>query len=120
MYDEQSGTVWSVIRVGEFIQIKGFLFEVPRAEGSPLPVTLARLHSRVLGCRIGLDEDDELWLQHELHPHERTASAVGDVVGHMQAVADMTLDLLVAVVESGVPPTEQQIDAAFELNETGK
>ena len=111
---QDGGNTWALYRVEAWLQVRGLIIE----EATPteaLCLSLARLHSRLLGCRYGIDEANGLWLHVDLYPHDHSGGAVGAAIIQMQSIVDSTYDLLLRVQETGIAADETAIDEAFEL-----
>jgi hypothetical protein len=112
--DADGGSIWWLFRVDGWLQVKGLVFEEVTATEA-LCLSFARLHSRFLGCRYGIDEDNSVLLYADIFPHDQTGGAVGAAIIQMQAIVDYTYDLLLHVQESGIPADDSAIDEAFQL-----
>lgn len=112
--DRETGSVWSVFGVDDWIQIKGLVLEEVEP-GSALCLTLARLHDRLLGCRFSIDSQHGLVIIVDLMPSCRSAAAVAEAIMQMQAIIDHTSELLEDVVEREMDADDRTIDQAFGL-----
>ncbi|MBA3511672.1 hypothetical protein [Sphingomonas sp.] len=112
--DPDGASIWWLYRVEGWLQVKGLVFEEVNATEA-LCLSLARLHTRLLGCRYGIDEENNLLIHADLFPHDQSGSAVGAAIIQMQAIVDSTFDLLLRVQENGIAADESAIDEDFKL-----
>ena len=115
--DTKGGSIWSLYQVEAWVQIKGLIFEDTRPTQA-LCLSLMRLHSRLLGCRFGMDADNNLCLLSDVFPHDQTGEGIGAAVTQMQWIVDNTHGLLRRVQETGIAADEDDIDDAFESDDS--
>ena len=112
--DQETGSVWSVFGVEDWIQIKGLVLEEVEP-GPALCLTLARLHDRLLGCRFSIDSQHGLVIIVDLMPSCRSGEAIAEAIMQMQAIIDHTSDLIEEAIANEVPADDRTIDHAFRL-----
>ena len=112
--DDDGGSIWWLSRVEGWLHVRGLVFEEVNPSEA-LCLTLARLHSRLLGCRFGMDGDNNIVLHADLFPHDQSGGAVAAAIIQMQVIVDSTYDLLLRVQESGITADDGDIDEAFQL-----
>lgn len=112
--DREVGSIWSIFRVDEWLQVKGLMFDQIDPTQA-LGLSLMRLHERLLGGRYAIDDANNLILIADVLPHDQSAGAVAAAITQLQSLYDDTHDLLRRVLDTGIAADEQAIDQAFNI-----
>ena len=111
-------TTFALLRGGDWLHIASALVEAEDLKGSVYRHALGELalraHARLLGCRLGYDEDGSLVLQADLYPDTQEAAHVAIVLGQMDYVGSRLLPLVEHTLSTGAIPDDEMFDKAFE------